>query len=112
MKPELKTQADRWRYLLDGGTLKMVHSDIWAKIKDGSLEITRGDASKINLMAFNGDSVQTLRLAEWTAHVEPLVIQDLWDFTEDRDSVSMVFREVKVHKLVGKKFKVRLEEIV
>lgn len=111
-KPDLSTQAARWKYVVAGGTLK-----------SGGLRVTFHDGQ---LRFYNRDGelnperlpvpVALLCYNEWEAYTCPIKVDTVWDFFFDHKAgltYPVVFApEVfDIRHLIGKRFKVSLEEI-
>jgi hypothetical protein len=96
-KPELKTQADRWRYLLDGGKLQY-SKNVIVGMKEGS--VFNYCTNKKEFWGFESDS--------WLPVVEPM--SDEFEFMFDLKTDEKV--ESILEKYIGKRVKIKIEEII
>jgi hypothetical protein len=104
MKPELKTQADRWRWLLDGNKIK--HNDFIVGFKDNILWNYTQQTKTYMAFTDNEDCVP---------YIEPMkdefecVVDTKW---HDRHDQSGAIVDHLLDKYIGKRVKIKIEEIV
>ena len=108
-KPDLSTQAARFKYLIEGGTLKSGGTCV--KFVDGELQFFVNSERRFTFP----DHVAILRYDEWTPVVEPM--SDEFECEMYQSETSSVFpMGYNVYpilkKYIGKRVRIKIEEII